>query len=144
MLPRSTIRGQYISALFYHIYCESQLKSSCFSGNSSFFSAEFPNKITKCHLLSISFTGGINPDSPQKLPIFPSYFNNSFTFSALFVQKSNSRCLHWQRLFLTFSSRFFSLSGHKKTAPRMGCCIWWRLGDSNPRPHACEACALTS
>ena len=21
---------------------------------------------------------------------------------------------------------------------------WWRLGDSNPRPHACEACALTS
>ena len=22
--------------------------------------------------------------------------------------------------------------------------IWWRLGDSNPRPHACEACALTS
>ena len=22
--------------------------------------------------------------------------------------------------------------------------VWWRLGDSNPRPHACEACALTS
>ena len=25
-----------------------------------------------------------------------------------------------------------------------GFSFWWRLGDSNPRPHACEACALTS
>lgn len=24
-----------------------------------------------------------------------------------------------------------------------GVFIWWRQGDSNPRPHGCEPCALT-
>ena len=37
---------------------------------------------------------------------------------------------------------------HKAKAPKTQCfrCFsyWWRQGDSNPRPHGCEPCALTN
>ena len=37
------------------------------------------------------------------------------------------------------------ISIKQKRPPKwMAFFLWWRLGDSNPRPHACEACALTS
>ena len=48
-----------------------------------------------------------------------------------------------RNLLLGMRSKFF-VEKEKTVETLRVSTVWWRLGDSNPRPHACEACALTS
>ena len=59
------------------------------------------------------------------------------------------QCAHWQPQVPTGHLHLHGFESLPAPPNRKGTLsgafsVWWRLGDSNPRPHACEACALTS
>ncbi len=47
------------------------------------------------------------------------------------------------RVSFTFNNRAVRDTRKRATGRDLPLSFWWRLRDSNARPHACEACALT-